>query len=252
MNININSLIKRWQDKYITAPRAMKQLSKTHPDGVNIIHKVKDSRLTYLDNMALIELYQTIIDIENRNLDGIFIEAGVALGGSAIVITAAKRKTRPFKLYDTFEMIPPPSTKDSDDVHLRWLEISSGKAQGIQGDLYYGYDNNLLEHVKANFSKFGFNPEDSYIHFIQGLFQDKMQIDEPVAFAHLDCDWYQSVWTCLERIEPNLIPGGILIIDDYEHWSGCRQAVDDYFSHNRNQYIFKQRSRLHILKTQLE
>jgi len=182
-------------------------------------------------------------------MDGIFIEAGVALGGSAIVITAAKSRARLFKLYDTFEQIPPPSNKDGNDVHLRWIEISSGKAQGIQGDLYYGYDNNLLEHVNENFSKFGFNPEDNNIHFIQGLFQDKMQIDEPVAFAHLDCDWYDSVWTCLQRIEPNLIPGGQLVIDDYEHWSGCRRAVDDYFN-NRHRRIFIQATfpPAHIIK----
>jgi len=82
----------------------------------------------------------------------------------------------------------------------------------------------------------------------QGLFQDKMQIDEPVAFAHLDCDWYDSVWTCLQRIEPNLIPGGQLVIDDYEHWSGCRRAVDDYFNNRHEGYLFKQLSRLHIIK----
>jgi len=248
MKTRIRSLIKRWQHKYIEAPLALKRLSKTHPDGANIIRKVKNSRLTYLENSALVELYQTICDIEDHKMDGIFIEAGVALGGSAIVITAAKSRARQFKLYDTFEQIPPPSNKDGNDVHLRWIEISSGKAQGIQGDLYYGYDNNLLEHVNENFSKFGFNPEDNNIHFIQGLFQDKMQIDEPVAFAHLDCDWYDSVWTCLQRIEPNLIPGGQLVIDDYEHWSGCRRAVDDYFNNRHEGYLFKQLSRLHIIK----
>jgi len=26
--------------------------------------------------------------------------------------------------------------------------------------------------------------------------------------------------------------GGILIIDDYGHWEGCRKAVDEYFVEN--------------------
>jgi len=248
VNAKIKPLIKHFQHKYIEAPLTLKRLSKSHPDGANIIHKVKDNRLTYLENSALIELYKTICDIEDHKMDGIFIEAGVALGGSAIVIAAAKSKTRQLNLYDTFEMIPPPSKKDGNDVQQRWLEISSGKAQGIQGDLYYGYNNNLLEQVKLNLSKFGFDLEENNIKLIKGLFQDTMKVNQPVVFAHLDCDWYESTLTCLERIEPNLISGGEMIIDDYEHWSGCRRAVDDYFYNRHEKYIFKRLSRLHIIK----
>lgn len=248
MKTRIRPLIKHWQYKYIEAPLAMRRLSQTHPDGANIINKVKDSRLTYLERLALVELYQTVSFIEENKINGILIEAGVALGGSAIVIAAAKNKMRQLNLYDTFEMIPPPSKKDGKDVQHRWMDILSGKAQGIQGDLYYGYNNNLLEQVKSNFSDFGFDPEEYNIELIKGLFQDTVQVNQPVAFAHLDCDWYESVWTCLERIEPHLVPGGELVIDDYEHWSGCRRAVDDYFNNRYEGYLFKQFSRLHIVK----
>ena len=27
--------------------------------------------------------------------------------------------------------------------------------------------------------------------------------------------------------------GGVLIVDDYGHWQGARQAVDDYFGRQR-------------------
>jgi hypothetical protein len=57
-----------------------------------------------------------------------------------------------------------------------------------------------------------------------------MQIDQPVALAHIDGDWYESVMTCLQRIEPHLSEEGILVIDDYDAWSGCRTAVDEYFA----------------------
>ena len=55
-----------------------------------------------------------------------------------------------------------------------------------------------------------------------------MTIKQPVAFAHIDVDWYDPVKTCLERIFPNLIVGGSLILDDYHDWGGCRKAVDTY------------------------
>jgi hypothetical protein len=34
----------------------------------------------------------------------------------------------------------------------------------------------------------------------------------------------------MQHLYPRLAPGGVLIIDDYGHWEGCRQAVDEYFS----------------------
>ena len=32
----------------------------------------------------------------------------------------------------------------------------------------------------------------------------------------------------LEHLMPLLRPGGVLILDDYGHWQGARQAVDEY------------------------
>jgi asparagine synthase (glutamine-hydrolysing) len=75
-----------------------------------------------------------------------------------------------------------------------------------------------------------------------------MTVTEPVALAHVDGDWYDSVMTCLQRIEPRLTQGGVLIIDDYDAWSGCRRAVDEYFKDKQGRYEFIRRSRLHIVR----
>jgi hypothetical protein len=32
---------------------------------------------------------------------------------------------------------------------------------------------------------------------------------------------------------PLLVPGGVLILDDYGHWQGARSAVDEYFAEHR-------------------
>ena len=55
-----------------------------------------------------------------------------------------------------------------------------------------------------------------------------MSVDQPVAFAHIDVDWYDPVKTCLERVMPNLVAGGSVILDDYHDWGGCRKATDEY------------------------
>lgn len=47
---------------------------------------------------------------------------------------------------------------------------------------------------------------------------------------------YESVMTCLTRITPNLVPRGILVIDDYEAWSGWR-AVNEFFDGKENESL---------------
>jgi hypothetical protein len=211
----------------------------------DVINAVREAGLTYLSESALSDLYETTLRLEESSMEGIIVEAGCALGGSAIVLASAKSPSRPLAVYDVFGMIPPPSELDGSDVHERYRVIVSGEAEGIAGKRYYGYEENLLEQVRSSFLTFGLDPDIENIRFVRGLFEDTLHIDEPVALAHIDGDWYQSVMTCLERIEPRIVPGGVMVIDDYEHWSGCRKAVDEYFA-GRSGYRFEQRSRLHI------
>jgi asparagine synthase (glutamine-hydrolysing) len=53
---------------------------------------------------------------------------------------------------------------------------------------------------------------------------------------------------CLQRIVPRLIVGGTLVIDDYEAWSGCRKAVDEYFVDKTAEFTFVKKSRLNIIR----
>jgi len=193
-----------------------------------LIRQIQNHKLTYLSRRKMELISQTCRAIEEQHLAGAFIEAGCALGGSAILISSIKHPDRPFLAYDTFSMIPPPTDEDTPDVHLRYQIISEGKSEGINGDKYYGYQENLYERVQQNFADFGLDCAERNISLIQGLLQESMTIKQPVAFAHIDVDWYDPVKTCLERIFPNLIVGGSLILDDYHDWGGCRKAVDTY------------------------
>jgi hypothetical protein len=38
-----------------------------------------------------------------------------------------------------------------------------------------------------------------------------------------------------------------MVIDDYDAWTGCRRAVDEYFG-GRSGYRIERRSRLHVVK----
>ena len=219
-------------------------LKNKHPILFSIIKK----KLTYLEPKALLELVDEILTIRRNKVEGIVIEAGCALGGSAIAITSYKEKARPLLIFDIFDMIPPPSINDGSDALNRYKDITIGMSEGIKGEKYYGYEEDLIEKVKFNFLMFDIDLNQQNVNLIKGMFEDTMNISQPVALAHIDCDWYESVSTCLKRIVPNLVTGGKIIIDDYKSWSGCKKAVDEYFINKENDYEFVQKRRLHIIK----
>ncbi len=222
-----------------------------HPSAFVTVRRLQTEGLTFLGFAALADVFAAVSAIERRNIPGVIIEAGTAAGGSGIVIAAAKDRQRSFFAYDVFGLIPPPSDRDGADVHARYEQIAAGKARGPKGTTYYGYEEDLLDVVRKNFQRYRIDPEKNRVNFIRGLYEDTLRIEEPVAFAHIDCDWYDSVLTCLQRITPRLQRGGVMIIDDYFSWSGCRAAVDDYFQDKRGEFTFTQKARLHIARTEL-
>ena len=211
-----------------------------------VAREVRRRRLTYLGYEAMADLERAVRRLEAGRIPGIIVEAGCALGGSTVVLGMAKRPDRPLRVYDVFGMIPPPSEADGADIHARYQTVVRGESPGIAGDRYYGYEDNLREKVAGTLLSFGLDLEAHRIALVEGLFQNTLRLDGPVALAHIDADWYESVKTCLERIEPHLSRRGVLIIDDYDHWSGCRRAVDEYFADKRDRYGFVRRARLHV------
>jgi len=193
-----------------------------------LLSRIRSHNLTYLSNKKLASIIKTCRSIEDANLPGIFLEAGCALGGSAILIASLKRTERPLFVYDVFGMIPPPTKEDTQDVHDRYQLIMDGKSKGIRGDKYYGYLDNLYEVVQSNFRSFKIDCVKQHVSLIKGLVQETMKIEQAVAFAHVDVDWYEPVITCLTRVFPFLVIGGSIILDDYHDWGGCRKATDEF------------------------
>jgi len=211
------------------APVRSSPLSRLTEKEREVIVRIRARRLTYLSDAKLASLAETIRGVEEKRLPGVLVEAGCALGGSSILIASLKSAERPFFVHDTFGMIPPPTAEDTPEVQERYKTIASGNAKGIGGDEYYGYVENLYDVVRSNFESLGVSCETRRVSLVKGLVQDTLVLDELVAFAHIDVDWYEPVRTCLERIFPRLVVGGSLILDDYHSWGGCRKAADEYF-----------------------
>ena len=201
-----------------------------------LIRRIRGRKLTYLSERKLASLARTCREIEEKRLAGVFVEAGIALGGSTILLASLKQDARPLRAHDVFDMIPPPTADDPPEVHARYRVISGGTSQGIDGDPYYGYRDDLYELVQANLRDFGVDLARQQVELVRGLVQDTLAVMEPVALAHIDVDWYEPVRVCLERIFPWLVPGGCIVLDDYHDWGGCRRATDDYLKRVAGRY----------------
>jgi O-methyltransferase len=189
--------LKRIADGAARRLREYSRLAGRGPRYGALLLRVRRERLIYLELAALLDLAHRVQELERRRLPGGVIETGCALGGSAIVLAAGKKRTRPLYVYDVFGMIPPPSEVDGEDIVNRYSEIESGRAKGLGGDDYYGYQENLLDRVKQTFERLHVPPTENSVHFIRGEFTETLDLDEPIALAHIDCDWYESVKTCL-------------------------------------------------------
>jgi O-methyltransferase len=187
-----------------------------------LARSIRRNHLTFSGYVRLGSLQRAANEV--RNVPGAVVECGVALGGSGILL-GTLLNDRDFHGYDVFGEFPAPGPKDPAKAHKRYAVITSGQATGIGGDTYRAYLPNLLETVSESFASYGVKAQ---LH--KGLFEDTLNPAWPVALAHIDCDWYDSVKVCLERITPWLSPGARVIIDDYYDYDGARKATGEYLA----------------------
>lgn len=189
---------------------------------------VMQDSLTYLSVEKLKRIERAAN--ETRAISGDVLEFGVALGGSGIILARHAIPLKRFIGFDVFAMIPPP-TSDKDDIKSkeRYKVIAAGDSDGIDGKGYYGYREDLFSDVRMSFAKYGV-PLSEHVALHKGLFEDTWPDAgvKNISLAHIDCDWYDPVKFCLQSCADRLANGGILIIDDYNDYGGCRAAVDEF------------------------
>ncbi|WP_424970052.1 TylF/MycF/NovP-related O-methyltransferase [Dinoroseobacter sp. S76] len=207
---------------------------------------LKVEGLTYLSHAKLIRIEEALQSLEDKKLEGGIAEFGVALGGSAVLLArTAKAQGRVFHGFDVFTTIPEP-TSDKDDAASkeRYKVIVSGQSKGINEETYYGYLDDLYERVSATLTRYGVPPEPGKIMLHKGLFEETVpNVDlAPLAFAHIDCDWYDPVCYCLKAVDAVLVPGGMIILDDYHDYGGAKTAMDEFVSEHPEYHVIDGRN----------
>lgn len=192
-----------------------------------IIRRVKPRTMT--GHQKLIGLVLATRYIAQHGISGAVVECGVWRGGSmqAVALTLQEQGTtdRELHLFDTFDGMPPPTAEDRrhDGLSAKELLETHDRSSPIWAIA-------TLDDVQTAMDEVGYPSE--LIHFHQGRVEATIpgQAPQQIAILRLDTDWYASTRHELAYLYDRLSPGGVLIIDDYGHWQGARQAVDEFLA----------------------
>lgn len=222
----VTKVLARFNYK-LTRNRAEEFFSK---EFLDVYYTIKP--YTMVDEPTAYAAWQAIEYVANRGIPGAIVECGVWRGGVSMLMAECVRQLgvsdRKQYLYDTFEGMSAPTDKDKDKHGSSAADQLANSPRADGGNNIWAYAS--LEDVKQNFRKIGYSPDS--ICMIKGKVEDTIPASAPekIAVLRLDTDWYESTKHELEHLYPRLGTGGVLLIDDYGYWSGCREAVDEYFT----------------------
>jgi O-methyltransferase len=216
----------RWRAGYLIGTR----IPPEYDDELRqTIKRVRRNTMTTAPRLAA--LCDSVEYIVRNRIEGAFVECGVWKGGSmmaaALTLLRLGDTDRDLYLFDTFSGMAEPTDEDVSSpydgysLHKRFRRNRTGKTS----DWVAVPD----QYVRRAMESTGYPPE--RIHLVKGLVEETLpdQAPETLALLRLDTDWYQSTKHELEHLYPRLSAGGVLIVDDYGHYEGARQAVDEYF-----------------------
>lgn len=193
---------------------------------------------TMTGKQRLANLLEAVLYLNGNSVPGDFVECGVWRGGSVMAMALKSQATgncnRKIWLFDTFQGMTEPNESDillSTNVPAKELinlegRVDMRKDPYQEGVLAYASRRDVEEGIKSLSY-----PADNFI-FVEGDVRstlNEVEIPKQIALLRLDTDFYDSTLITLEKLWPNLVIGGVLIIDDYDSWGGSRKAVDEYF-----------------------
>ncbi len=238
--MGIKSFIKRQLGGEITEASPRAGMADFSDNDWTIYERVKEFTMTSPERIYA--LIQSVEHLTNNSIEGDLVECGVWKGGSTMAALNRLQQlndiNRNVWLFDTFEGMSEPTEVDVDPQGRNAAErMATSDKETSNIWAYSGIDE-----VKKNITSVKY-PLDK-IKFIKGKVEDTLvlaeNVPDKIALLRLDTDWYESTKIELEVLYDKVVPGGVIIIDDYGHWQGCKKAVDEFIK-NRNLPIFLHR-----------
>lgn len=194
---------------------------------------------THRGIMQVINLESVLRYVEAAGLVGAFVETGTYTGGAsayalrALLRLRVDKPARHYWGFDSFEGMPAPTAHDGDHGSIwikgkRMNELDTAELGAL-----VGHDANKAgyEQCLSYLQNTGYPA--SHIHLVKGWFQDTLVPTRPkigpIAVLRTDGDFYESTKVVFDELYDQVVPGGIVVIDDYGSFQGCRRATEEFF-----------------------
>jgi len=172
-----------------------------------------------------------------KHLEGEIVECGCWKGLSSYLMCNYLRQMdssfdgASYHIIDSFEGLSEPTPKD-------FIKRSLIDEKGDRKGSYFkkgGAYSSQLEVVTEVLNEF------PGIKFNQGWIPECLNgmPDMRVRFLHIDVDLYEPTIGALNYFHPKMVPGGIIVCDDYGslYWPGAQMAVEEFSEKNNLNFI---------------
>ena len=199
-----------------------RELENSRLNGYFPYRKISNSGFSHamMGRLRIDSLHECLNHIARESVPGDLVECGVWRGGGCIFMAgylkAHEMQERRVVLADSFEGLPKP--QHTQDMKL---DLSKEHFPELAVD---------LDTVRRNFEAYELLGDN--IVFLKGWFKDTLPNApvEEIGLLRLDGDLYQSTIECLESLYDKVVPGGVVIVDDWGAIEQCRRAVTDFFA----------------------
>lgn len=198
---------------------------------------------THRGIMQVINLESVLRYVEAAGIEGAFVETGTYTGGASAYMLRALQRLRSGKPpreywgFDSFEGMPAPSQQDGDHGSIwitgkRLANIDSAELGALKGHEVNRADyDQCLDYLRQT----GYPSQ--HIHLVKGWFQDTLKPTKEkigaIALLRMDGDFYDSTKVVFEELYDQVVEGGVVIIDDYGSFEGCRRATEEFLALRR-------------------
>ncbi|QDU23429.1 TylF/MycF/NovP-related O-methyltransferase [Urbifossiella limnaea] len=162
-------------------------------------------------------------------LDGDFVECGVFKGDMAYTVARCvsfEKLPKTFHLYDSFEGYSPKYTS-ADDFRFNPNFLDMANAAYRIPRLY--------ETVRDRFAGY------PNVTVVRGFVPDALDMTahQKIAFLHIDLNSPRAEVACLETLFDRVVPGGVVLLDDYGwiDFVAQKEAEDEFFGRRGYQVL---------------
>lgn len=157
-----------------------------------------------------------------RDLQGQVAECGCFQGLSSFLLCSRIRQQNPpfdgtgYQIYDSFQGLSEPGAEDTEAPEI---EEFARARQNMRKGMYAA----RLDQVSRGLAPF------PGIAYFPGWIPEAFPKDNPARyrFVHVDVDLYQPTIDSFRYFWPLLVPGGVVVCDDY-NWPGAKRAVEEF------------------------